>query len=147
MAWSCPTGAGSGSGSGFDSRPARSVVFCSAAFGSSSAICSTVSAQATVHLVPIFVRLGWEVWAAQRLSVTLGLGGGVVMARYGSTLTTDESTAWGGGGVGFVTLGFALGPGQLFGDLSYIFAPVSSASFRVQAGGLELGLGYRLRVL
>jgi hypothetical protein len=59
---------------------------------------------------------------------------------------TSPATGTGFGGLGFFAAGWALGPGQLFGELSYGVARVSSPEFELDAGGLALDLGYRIAV-
>jgi hypothetical protein len=95
---------------------------------------------------PVTLRLGWEVLATRRLSLVVGAGGTLAWASSQSSLVSTASTATGFGGLGFVSAGWALGPGQLFGELSYGAARVSSPELELNAGGLTVDLGYRLGI-
>ncbi len=99
-----------------------------------------------VTFAPITLRLGWEVYAARRLSLVLGAGGTLAWASSRSSLVTSAATATGLGGLGFLSAGWALGPGQLFAEASYGVARVSSPELELDAGGLSVDLGYRLGI-
>ncbi len=105
-----------------------------------------LSSQSEATFAPISLRLGWEALATRRLSLLVGLGGTAVSVSSKSSLQTGSSTSWGYGGLGFVNLGTALGPGQLFGELSYGTARVSSSSVVLDAGGLSIDIGYRVGI-
>ncbi len=99
-----------------------------------------------VTWAPVTLRLGWEAWATRRLSLVVGAGGTAAFASSKSSLVTGTSTATGLGALGFVSAGWALGPGQVFGELSYGVARVSSPELALEAGGLAIDLGYRFAV-
>ncbi|HEX9051567.1 MAG TPA: hypothetical protein VF841_13630 [Anaeromyxobacter sp.] len=99
-----------------------------------------------VTYAPVTLRLGWEVYAARRLSLVLGGGGTLAWASSQSSLVTTAATAIGYGGLGFLAAGWAIGPGQLFAEASYGVALVSSPALELNAGGLAVDLGYRLGI-
>jgi len=103
--------------------------------------------ESEVTYAPAVLRLGWEVIATRRLSLVLGAGGTAAYASSRSSLVTSTSTALGFGGLGFLTAGWAAGPGQLFGEVSYGVARVSSPAFELDAGGAAVDLGYRIGIL
>ena len=107
----------------------------------------TLSSRSQLWFVPLQGRLAAELWSGRRLSVLLGAGGGATWARYQTTLTGLVSTGWGPSAGGFAALNFAAGPGHLFLELGYTWAPVTTSAFRVETGGLGLAAGYRLGVL
>jgi hypothetical protein len=95
---------------------------------------------------PISLRIGWELLATRRLSLVLGAGGTAAYATSTSSLMTGSSTAFGFGGLGFVGAGWALGPGQIFGEVSYGAARLSSPEFELDAGGVSVDVGYRFGI-
>ncbi len=95
---------------------------------------------------PVTLRLGWEAYASRRLSLVLGAGGTLAWASSRTSLVTNPSTATGVGGLGFVSAGWAIGPGQAFGEISYGVARVSNPSVELNAGGLAIDLGYRFGI-
>jgi hypothetical protein len=99
-----------------------------------------------VAYAPVTLRLGWEVVATRRLSLVLGGGGTAAYATSRSSLVTGSSTAYGFGGMGFLGAGWALGPGQVFGEVSFGVARLSSPEFELDAGGLAVDLGYRIGI-
>lgn len=122
----------------------------SASYGSASKTVAdaggTLQSRSEATFVPVALRLGWEIVAVRRFSVTLGGGPVATYATFKSTLTSGETSAWGLGGMGFGQAAWALGPGQLFLEASYAYAPVESGGFRLDAGGPGLLGGYRLGV-
>jgi hypothetical protein len=88
-------------------------------------------------------RLGYEVFAGRNLNVSIGGGGVVTAARFTTTLTGEIRNTYAFGGQGFVELGFAAGPGHLFLELSYTYAPVKVGDFALDAGGMGGDIGYR----
>lgn len=105
--------------------------------------------QASVSLVPLAVRVGYELNRGRRHWVHAGLGAQVVYARYSTTFASgsEHDTALNGFGAGPLAFGsaaLAVGPGEVFAELSFAFSPVSARAFRVQAGGLAFGAGYRI---
>ncbi|MHB8419207.1 MAG: hypothetical protein ACYDCL_14115 [Myxococcales bacterium] len=130
----------------------------SALFGTASLTvkdpASGLSSQAESDFVPMALRLGYELYAARRLSLWLGVGAVATYARFQTSAAGSLSEVqyqWGFGGQGFLGITYALGPGQLFVDLSYSYEPVQSssaaASFSLDAGGLALEAGYRFALL
>jgi hypothetical protein len=100
-----------------------------------------------VQFVPVTLRLGYEAWASQRLSLNVGGSGTAAFARFGTSLTGEQTRSWGLGGGGFLGLSYAVGPGQFFTELGYGAAPVRTLDFRLEAGGATVELGYRFGVL
>ncbi len=108
----------------------------------------TFSTESTVNYVPLQLRLGYELYAGRRTTLLLGVAGIAAWARYETSLSGEKMSAWGFGGMGYVSLGFALGPGFAFVEAGYGAAPVSiSGMFHLDAAGLELALGYRFGAL
>jgi hypothetical protein len=107
----------------------------------------TLTTRSELWFLPLQGRLAAELWAGRRLSLLLGAGGGATWARYSTSLTGLQSSAWGPSAGGFAALNLAAGPGHLFLELGYTWAPVSGAGFRVETGGLGVAAGYRLGVL
>jgi hypothetical protein len=99
-----------------------------------------------VTYAPVTLRLGWEVLATRRLSLVLGGGGTLAWASSRSSLVSTAATATGFGGLGFVSAGWALGPGQVLVEASYGVARVSSPQLELNAGGLAVDLGYRIGI-
>lgn len=96
---------------------------------------------------PIALRLGYEIHAGRRLSLSVGGGGVATFARFRTALLPGkEWNQWGFGGFGFGSAGLALGPGQAFVDLIYSFAPVATPDklFNLQSGGASAEAGYRI---
>jgi hypothetical protein len=106
-----------------------------------------LSSQSSATFIPASLRLGYELYAGRRLAVTAGVGGMATWAQFQTSLTGATATRWGFGGLAFVELSVAAGPGQLFGDLSGALAPVESQAFRLEAGGVGLEVGYRFGIL
>ncbi|MGC4119796.1 MAG: Ig-like domain-containing protein [Myxococcales bacterium] len=103
--------------------------------------------QSTAHFVPIQLRLAYELYAGRRLNLLLGVGGIAAWARYETSLSGEKVSAWGFGGMGYLSLGLAFGPGHAFLEVSYGIAPVSRRGvFRLDAAGFEAALGYRFGV-
>jgi hypothetical protein len=103
--------------------------------------------ESEVTYAPAVLRVGWELLATRRLSLVLGAGGTAAYASSRSSLVTSASTAFGFGGLGFLSAGWAAGPGQVFGEVSYGVARVSSPAFELNAGGVAVDLGYRIGIL
>lgn len=102
-----------------------------------------VVSRSQAHLFPVALRVGWEAVSAGRFHLLLGAGGVLAFARMSTTLTGTTAEAVGGGPQGFVAAGLRLGPGRLFLEVGYGYVPVQSPSFRAQAGGLTVDLGWR----
>jgi hypothetical protein len=100
-----------------------------------------------VSYLPVSLKLGWEVFATRRWSLVLGAAATVAWATGTSSLQTGSTDGWGFGGLGFLGAGFALGPGQIFGEVSYGYVPVSTTAYTLDAGGLAVDLGYRIGIL
>jgi hypothetical protein len=105
-----------------------------------------LTSQSTATFAPISLRLGWEALATRRLSLVLGAGGTAMSVTSSSSLVTGSTTSWGYGALGFANLGATLGPGQIFGELSYGTARVSSSSVVLDGGGLSIDIGYRVGI-
>lgn len=102
------------------------------------------STRSTATIVPVIARLGYELFASRRISLHAGLGAQLTWAEVRNSVLRAPASAVRVGGLGFLNGGITLGPGQLFAELSFAFAPVEHADFRLNAGGLGLDLGYRL---
>jgi hypothetical protein len=102
-----------------------------------------LSSTSTALFGPASVRLGYELFAGRNLSVSIGAGGAVTAARFTTTLTGEIRHAYALGGLGYLELGYALGPGHLFFEVSYTYAPVKAGDFVLEAGGVGAELGYR----
>ena len=96
--------------------------------------------------LPVALKLGWEIVAARRFSVTLGGGPVATYATFTSSLSSGQTSAWGLGGMGFAQAAWALGPGQVVLEASWAYAPVESGGFQLDAGGPGLLCGYRLGI-
>ncbi|QSQ18855.1 hypothetical protein JY651_26215 [Pyxidicoccus parkwayensis] len=107
----------------------------------------TLRSESEALYFPMSLRLGWELYAGRRTSVVLGAGATATWARFETSLTGTRASQLGAGGLGFLALGLALGPGQAFAEASFAFAPVRTEGFRLDAGGPGLEVGYRLGVL
>ncbi len=105
-----------------------------------------VTSRSEATFTPVALKLGYEIWAGRRASVTIGGGGVATYARFKTTLGGPETNAWGFGGLGFVNAGWAAGPAHLYVELSYAAAPVSTADFHLDAGGPAIAAGVRLGV-
>jgi hypothetical protein len=102
------------------------------------------STRSNASIVPMIARLGYELYASRRISLHAGLGAQVTYVEVRNSVLRTPARAISAGGLGFFNAGLTLGPGQLFGELSYAFAPVEHADFRLNAGGLGIDIGYRL---
>lgn len=106
----------------------------------------TLRSESEALFFPVSLRLGGELYAARRASLVVGAGATATWARFRTSLTEARSSGMGVGGLGFLTGGYALGPGQAFVELSYAFAPVRTDGFQLDAGGPGVDVGYRLGV-
>ena len=97
-------------------------------------------------MAPLTLRLSYEVYAARRLSASVGAGPVAAYARVRTSLTGSDVSWWGFGGLGFASVQFALGRGHAFVELSYGYAPVNGPGFHLEAGGVQASVGYRLGV-
>ncbi|MBI3180250.1 MAG: hypothetical protein HYZ27_11350, partial [Deltaproteobacteria bacterium] len=91
-------------------------------------------------------RLAVELWASRRVSVLLGGGGGVTVARASTSLTGRSDVALGPVASGFAGLHLAVGPGHFFVEAGYQWSPVQGSDFRAETGGVGASGGYRLGV-
>jgi hypothetical protein len=107
---------------------------------------ATLTSRSTVTFVPVSLRLGWEALAGRRLSLSVGAGGVATFARFLNTLAGPEQQAWGFGGMAFASGAIALGRGHAFLEVSYSYAPVETADYRLDAGGPAAAVGYRLGI-
>ena len=106
----------------------------------------TLTSRSTAAFVPVSLRLAWEAIAGRRLSLSLGAGGVAIWARFKNTMSGPEQQAWGLGALGFASGALAIGRGHAFLELSWAWAPVESADFRLDAGGPAAIVGYRLGI-
>ncbi|RJS24904.1 hypothetical protein DRW03_07150 [Corallococcus sp. H22C18031201] len=107
----------------------------------------SLTSRSEAWALPVSLRAGVELFASRRASLVLGAGGTATWARFRTSLSDTRVEAMGLGGLGFLTASYALGPGQLFTEASYVHAPVSASGFRLDAGGPGLDVGYRIGVL
>jgi hypothetical protein len=152
--WSAAAGSGSGARVvadlwvPFQAGPARLAAGLSSGWGTASRTVTdasgTLSSRTDATVVPLSLRLGWEAWARRRLSLTLGAGAAFPWASFESSLAGGSEQGFGIGALGFASLGWALGPGQAWLELSYGTAVVETADYRIDASGLTTSLGYRL---
>jgi hypothetical protein len=105
----------------------------------------TLRSSSSADFYPVAGRLGYELWAGQRLFFVAGLGYTVALARFTSALGGAASEV-GTGPLGFAWAAYAIGPGHLFAEASASSVPVAAADFKLEAGGLALEGGYRLRI-
>jgi hypothetical protein len=105
----------------------------------------TLVSSSAADFYPLAARLGYELWAGRRLSFTVGGGFTVAYARFTSTLGGADS-GWGSGPLGFAAAACAIGPGQLFAEVSASRAPIATPDFKLEAGGLAIEAGYRLGI-
>jgi len=93
---------------------------------------------------PASARIGCELFATRRWSFQLGAGALFTAARFSNDATGEVRHGYSFGAVGFGAASFALGPGHLFGELSYSWAPVRAGDFVLEAGGAGAEAGYRI---
>jgi hypothetical protein len=96
--------------------------------------------------IPIALRLGFSPYLTSRFTSYLGLGAMAAWASVKNSASTDRAVEVGYGGMGFATGAFALGPGQLFAEISFSYLPIDDPDFHLEAGGLGLECGYRIGV-
>ncbi|HYS81044.1 MAG TPA: hypothetical protein VEM76_10050 [Anaeromyxobacteraceae bacterium] len=129
--------------------PARMGVGFSASYGQAAQAVAdgagTLQSRSEARFVPVTARVGYELWTGRVLSATAGFGVTAAIARFTNTLG-PSGTGTGLGALGFGSFGWALGPGQLFAEASLGRAPVTATGFRLEAGGLSLDVGYRVRI-
>ncbi|MBI5546519.1 MAG: hypothetical protein HY901_21775 [Deltaproteobacteria bacterium] len=104
-----------------------------------------LTSESRALLVPIIVRGSVELFATPEWSIAAGAGGVLAWSHVANTLAGSSSHV-GFGAMAFGTVARQFGPGQAFVDLSYAWAPVRAPTFHLQAGGLGLEAGYRVRV-
>jgi hypothetical protein len=107
---------------------------------------ATLTSRSKASFVPVSLRLAYEALAGRRLSLALGAGGVATYARFQNSLAGAEQQGWGFGGVAFAAGVLALGRGHAFVELSYSYAPVETADYRLDAGGPAVTAGYRLGI-
>jgi len=71
----------------------------------------------------------------------------VTWARFRSTLASGTQQGVALGWMGFLDLGWAVGPGLGVLGVSYGSVAVSTADYRIDPGGLSVAVGYRLGLL
>jgi len=104
----------------------------------------TFSSRSSAIILPMVARLGYELYATERLAFHVGAGPQVTWVEVSTSAAQNRARSVGVGGLGFVSGSFTLGPGQLLAEVSYAVAPVTHADFRLNAGGLAFEAGYRL---
>jgi hypothetical protein len=97
--------------------------------------------------LPVSLRLGYELFAGRRLSVTAGAGAVAGVVRFESSLSRGAVDALGVGATAFLSAARAVGPGHVFAEASYSVLEVRAADYRIEPGGPAVVLGYRLGVL
>lgn len=107
----------------------------------------TLASRTTATVMPLALRLGVDLWAGRRLSVTAGGGAALAWAEFRSSLSSEIVRGVGAGWTAFVDAGWRLGPGQVVLGLSYGAVPVETGGYRIDPGGLSATLVYRLGVL
>ena len=129
--------------------PARMGVGFSASYGEAAQAVAdgagTLQSRSEARFVPVTARVGYELWAGRGASATAGFGVTATIARFTNTLG-PSGTGAGLGALGFGSFGWVLGPGQLFAEASLGTAPATATAFRLEAGGLSLDFGYRVRI-
>jgi len=104
----------------------------------------TLRSDTEAALVPLAAKVGYELWAGRRLSVTLGAGAQGSWASFKSSLAAGTQQGFGLGWMGFADLAWLVGPGQAVLGLAYGTAVVETDDFRIDAGGLSVLAGYRV---
>jgi hypothetical protein len=107
----------------------------------------SLRSEAEALYVPVGARAGVELWAGERLSVSVGANAGATLAWASYSLTGQRSFAWGAMAGGFASVTNDWDLGQGFAELSFTWAPVRGPDFRLDAGGFGLAVGYRFGVL
>ncbi len=105
----------------------------------------TLRSSSSADFYPFAARVGYELWAGERLSFTAGAGAAAALARFSSSLGS-AAVGLGVGPLGFASAAYAIGPGQLFAEGSASWVPIATPDYRLEAGGLALEAGYRLRI-
>lgn len=95
-------------------------------------------------IIPIEARAGYDLWANSTLTLTTGVGGTAVFARFSNDELGVSEVKWAAGALGFAALGLAAGPGQIVCDVSYAYADINGEFATLDAGGLGLFVGYRM---
>jgi hypothetical protein len=106
----------------------------------------TLSSTSEATFVPVALKVAYEALAGRRLALSFGAGAVATLGQFQSSLAGPEQSGWGFGGVAFATGTWSLGPGQAFLELSYSYAPVETADYRLDAGGPAATLGYRVGI-
>jgi hypothetical protein len=106
----------------------------------------TLSSVTRAEFAPVAIRLGWEVAAGRRASLTVGAGAVASFARFESSLASGAEAGWAPGWLGFTTAAWALGPGHAFAEASFASAVVDTERYRLDPGGLAATFGYRVAV-
>lgn len=112
-------------------------------YASQTVTVGSETSQSTAHVLPVTLRLGIGLVDAGRFSLTVGGAAVGACAFFSTSLTGEQASGFGAGGQGFLAAALAVGPGKLFLEAGYGFAPVRTAAFSVQASGLFVELGYR----
>lgn len=99
--------------------------------------------RSTARFLPISVRAAYELLATRKMSLAIGAGPTLTLARFSTSLSGASGAGWGLGGTAFVSDSYSLGPGQAFAELAFSYQPVSSTDFQLDAGGIGLVVGYR----
>lgn len=95
------------------------------------------------NFVPAALKLAYAPLITSRFAGYLGAGAVATWARVRAEANGYDAVQVGLGAIGFVGGALDLGPGQLFLEASWAYAPVDDEDFHLDAGGLSLELGYR----
>ena len=93
--------------------------------------------------VPTALKLAFVPLVTSRFAGYLGAGAVATWARVRAEANGYDAVQVGLGAVGLVGGALDLGPGQLFAEASWAWAPVDDEDFHLDAGGLSFELGYR----
>lgn len=105
-----------------------------------------LSTRSDATMIPVALRGGLELYAQGTWSLTAGLGAQFTWVHFRTSISGAEESAAGLGALGFVMGNARLGPGTVFAEVSYAYAPVQGALFRLDAGGPGLAVGFRFGV-
>jgi hypothetical protein len=106
----------------------------------------TLRSVTRAEFVPVALRLGWELAAGRRASLTVGAGGVAAFGRFESSLASATEAGWAPGWLAFAGGAWALGPGHAFVEASFGSAVIETDRYRLDPGGLSATVGYRVAV-
>lgn len=114
------------------------------AFQSVSDASGELTSSSSATLIPVSARLLYRAWSSPWLSVHAGGGAVAAWAQVKTSLNPNQAMKLGWGALGVASGALHIGPGQLFMDLSYTWAPIAHRDFSLDAGGVGAELGYRV---